>query len=220
MGSSIGQFIRGLIAPTAAARVGYLAGQENRRDKSRKEMLEDRALQRQSTLDEIRASLDASTIDRNAAQADRYRRMPAGPRDTYDRFTGEDGTVYERNRYNPDDIRIAKDPETGDPITGATQRQPTPHEIIDSDGYYRRWDPDKGEYVRTGIKAGSRPSAARSNSRGGTSQDRLDAKTALDEATKMTPRPSTIPQRIVNPDILSEKKGVDIKQLPPMVDNP
>lgn len=225
--SGILNFLRGAIVPAAAARVGFLKGQEDRRVTQRAEDAQDLAQKRQGTLDQLRASMDLSTINRNNATADRARRPGNPPRDSYERFTGDDGTVYERNRFDPDDIRIARDPD-GNIITGhVTEPKNPPREqlIVDDDDEYRRWDADKQEYVKTGVKARSRSIGRSGNGRGGSgsgsgSKERLDAVAALEAGTKMTPRPSTVDADIINPDRLNPPKGVDPKTIKPMIPNP
>lgn len=69
--------LRAAVGPAAAARTGYLTGQEQGRDKRRKEQRDDAAIERQSRLDQMKAMLDQSNIDENRSQAEYNRRRPA-----------------------------------------------------------------------------------------------------------------------------------------------
>ena len=71
-----GGFARAAIQPAAAVRSGYLQGEQVKSERERADAIRNAQLQRQSYLDELKATLDASTIDRNTAQADRARRAP------------------------------------------------------------------------------------------------------------------------------------------------
>jgi hypothetical protein len=62
-------FLRGAIEPTAAARAGYLQGEEVARERTRAEQMQDATLKRQGILDQMKANLDRSTIAKNNAQA-------------------------------------------------------------------------------------------------------------------------------------------------------
>jgi hypothetical protein len=70
----------------AAARTGYLQGQDEEADKQR-------ALKRQSLIDQMKQSMDQSTIDENHARADYYRNGGAAG-DDVQYVKGSDGQYY------------------------------------------------------------------------------------------------------------------------------
>src|SRR5438874_678727 len=96
-------FLRAAIQPAAEARAGYLQGEEVKRERERQQQLAGIQLQRQSILDQIRASVDASRAKYYDARAATQGTKPP----TYDHEIGEDGTLYLRNRNDPDDIKPA-----------------------------------------------------------------------------------------------------------------
>jgi hypothetical protein len=204
--SGIVDYLRAAIQPAAAARAGYLEGQSLERDKQRAERIQDTALKRQSVLDQIKASVDSSTITRNRAQADRYGRMnTAAPKATYQRGVDEDGTVWDINVNDPSDVKPVM-------VNGRQMKQPKrapaatpgPSTITTSKGIML-WNPAKKKYEPTGYEAPPRSTT------GADAQERLDAKTALDEATKDVPRPSKVPANVL---------GKDAKGRATMVPNP
>ncbi len=196
-------FLRAAIAPTADAVAGLDAGQQAQQDRNRAIAMQNAELQRQGTLDQLRASVDASTINRNNAQADRYDRMQTtGTPDTYDAVNNAaDGTLYLRNRRDPSDIQQAVDPSTGQPIKLRQPAGPSqaPHTINTSKGIMQ-WDPQTQTYKPTGFQAP--PRATRSAGAGGEtpSQQRLAVKTAYDEALKELPRPSKVQPTVLGTD--------------------
>lgn len=69
--------VKAAVLGTAAARAGYLQGEDVGEEKQRRRKAEDEATERQSRLDQMKARLDAATMERERAQADYYRRRPA-----------------------------------------------------------------------------------------------------------------------------------------------
>jgi hypothetical protein len=200
-------FLRAAIAPAAAARTGYVEGQELETDRKRTQAIQDAALKRQSVLDQLKASVDKSNIDRNNALADRYNRTPA--------------TQQRPSTIDTDQGIMQWDPETqsykatGFKAPTKTTGSDTPH-TINTDQGIMQWDPITKTYKPTGFKSPPK----KGTGAGSSAQDRLDAKTALDEAEKDTPRPSKTPAEITNPDVLNAKPGTDVKKLPIRIPNP
>ncbi len=182
--------VRAAVQPAAVARAGYLQGQTAQIDKNRKQEIENAAIKRQGLLDQIKATLDASMIKRNNATADRAERPVAPTRPA---------------TINTDQGIMQWDPATGTYKPTGFKAPPkssgvseTPHTIRTSKGIMM-WDKDSRSFKPTGYE--SPPTSGTSAS----AQERLDAKTALDEAEKLHPRPSKVPAQTLGTDAKGRK---------------
>jgi hypothetical protein len=178
-------FLRDAIQPAVAARSGYLAGQSAEVDKQRAQAIQDAALKRQSLLDQIKAQVDQSTIDRNDAQATRDARAPVAPKVHYTPQKAADGTIQMINDSDPHDVQEARG-EDGNPIIAAKTPE-APHTITTTKGILQ-YDPDTGKYVPTGFMPPPRASDS--------TQELGKAKTALDIIKDGMPRPSKVAKTI------------------------
>jgi hypothetical protein len=186
-------FLRAAIAPTADARAGYLQGEEVKRERERQQQLAQVQLNRQSILDQIKASLDASRAHYYDSRA-----AGQGQKPIYDQTVGDDGTVYLRNRNNPQDIQPAmvngRPLKARAPFGGSSS---IPHTLRTKNGIYQ-WNADDEVWEPTGLESPtSGGGAAAANAA------RANAKTALDEARRNIPSTKGVPQTIPNPDIRS-----------------
>lgn len=95
--------LKSVVQGGAAARTGYLTGQDQERDKVRQEARQDAAVKRQSRLDEIKAVLEQSQAAENSAQAEWYRKRDTTPKAETPHFqAAEEGLL----RWDPEQKKL------------------------------------------------------------------------------------------------------------------
>jgi hypothetical protein len=215
--TALGNIVKDVAGPAAAARTGYLEGKEQKRQRQRTERMQDEQLTyergRQSLLDQIKAEIDRSSIERNRAMTDWYDERSRGDTatDPVVPVVDEDGTVRYVPRGDasgkrvPEPVVATEDEEGNQRYTRRSQapgqrRPPTssrsstdvgnaPKTRVREDGMVMQWDPENEKWFETGFK-----SRQATGSSGSTSQSRLNAQAALNAALKGVPRPSKTPQ--------------------------
>jgi hypothetical protein len=200
--------VRAGIQPAVAARVGYLQGQDQQTDKNRQVEMQNKALERQAVLDQIKASLDASTVHRNEAYEDWLNR----------RISGEP-VVKVQDDDGKGQIYVPRSEASGRAVPEPPQKAaPAPKTMKDAQGALQ-YDPATGTWKRIPNVV---PTPTGPGSRGGSraSQNRLNAQSALDRALKQIPHPSKEPSMIDNPAYWNAAPGTNTRGVPTDIPNP
>jgi hypothetical protein len=200
--------LRMAIAPSIAARSGYLAGKEQRRQTQRKESIEDEERKQKSILEQIRAELERSNIKENEARTRWYDQRPRGASEPLVPVVTEEGDLEYARRSQaagqkapqPNQMTIGPG---GTPVvtprSSAPGKRPAPNPTNPqtrqpltkqrADGMWMERQPD-GSWEETGV-VGAKPGTSSASS---ASQERLKAQAAYDRGLKDIPRPSKAPE--------------------------